>query len=58
MIAPIAVKIVFVKILFFVALEERPTEVPARAYKKWILQKRLKRKAGNSSKKLLKFPSL
>ena len=49
MIAPIAVKIVFVKILFFVALEERPTEVPARAYKKWILQKRLKRKAGISS---------
>jgi hypothetical protein len=37
--------------LFFVAFVERPTEVPAKAFKKRFLQKRLERKAGNGSSK-------
>jgi hypothetical protein len=40
-----------VKNLFFVGFAERPKEVPAKAYKKRFLQKRLEHKAGNSSRK-------
>jgi hypothetical protein len=49
--APIEVEILLREKLFFVGFAERPTEVPAKPCKKSFWDKRLKRKAGNSSLK-------
>ena len=53
--AQIVVEFFLRKNLFLLGFAERPTEAPAKANKKRFMNKKMKRKAGNSFKKNYRF---